>query len=143
MPLPSYIKLGLFAVRLSSSKDSDDEDKSNSNHHLSLPRIYFRTAYLRRYFHEENDPYAPYACEKYSDYRAHKQRWEERQGEMRERERARAERRQERVRGRIVRDGRLIEAERREAPETERAVVVAEGRRGERCRVRRSNIKGL
>lgn len=72
---PGYLKLGLFALRLSLHSSPNDEQ--------DLPLIFFRTSHLRRYFHEQDDPYPPYATAKYSDYRANKKRWEERQAEER------------------------------------------------------------
>ena len=119
MPIHSYIKLGLFAIRLTCPHHSPDTDDDNK---IDLPRIFLRTSYLRRYFQEDEDPYAPYATAKYSDYRAHKERWEERQVEKATEEREKqveARRRWEE----LTED---VELERRRVPETCRAVDVAD-----------------
>ncbi len=123
MPQPGYLKLGLFALRLSFHSSPDDDQH--------LPLIFFRTSHLRRYFHEQDDPYPPYVTAKYSDYRAHRKRWEERQAEGR----AEVERRDEEMR------------EWWRAPETCLAVIKVEERRrlrkGERMaeRFRHRNVK--
>lgn len=83
---PGYLKLGIFALRLSLHSSPDDEQ--------DLPLISFRTSHLRRYFHEQDDSYSPYVAAKYSDYRMHKKRWEERQAE----ERSEVERREQEMR---------------------------------------------